>query len=655
MTFVNLGILAHVDAGKTSLTERLLFNAGLIDHVGSVDRGDTTTDSMELERRRGITIQSAVVALHIGDTQVNLIDTPGHSDFAGEVERALRVLDGAVLVISAVEGIQARTRIIMRLLKSLGIPVLLFVNKIDRMGARYEDLLKSINDTLAPGCVPMTEVTDIGTRGARAIPLPLERMTEVLAERSDTFLSAFVDDAVELSDELRYAELARQARAGWVHPVYFGSAITGEGVEHLARGIVDLLPSASAGAADDPPRATIFKIERGRAGEKICYARVHSGTIRARERIPFYRSSLHDGVQELTGRPSAVRVYRDGAGVCDDNAPAGSIAKLWGLAEARIGDQLGSSDDLPGGGLIAPPTLETVISPESHQDRTRLFTALGRLAEQDPLINIHQDKDTGVLRVRLYGEVQMEVIADTLREQFDLAVTFEEARTIYVERPTGVGEALEEINFEGLNFFWATVGLRIEPAPPGTGITFGLDVELGGLPLAFHKAIEETTRETLRRGPHGWEVIDVAVTLFRTGYASPISAAGDFRNATPLVVAKALTMAGTRVHEPVHRLVMEVPEDCVSAVMQVLVPLRAVVEEQETREATIVVLRGRLPASGVVALTRRVPELTRGEGVVVTEFDSYRPYPGTPPVNPRAGANPYDREQYMLHTLGRVP
>jgi len=654
MSFVNLGILAHVDAGKTSLTERLLFNAGLIDHVGSVDSGDTQTDSLELERRRGITIQSAVVAFNIGDTQVNLIDTPGHSDFAGEVERALRVLDGAVLVISAVEGVQARTRIIMRLLKSLGIPVLLFVNKIDRMGARYEDLLKSITDTLTPGCVPMTEVADIGTRSARAMALPLDGLTEVLAEHSDTFLSAFVDDSIELSDELRHAELARQTRAGWIHPVYFGSAITGEGVEQLTQGIVDLLPRASATAASDTLRATIFKIERGRAGEKICYARVHSGTLRPRERVPFYRATPHDGVQELSGRPFAVRSYHQGTKVRDDDAPAGSIAKLWGLAEARIGDQLGSADELPGGGLIAPPTLETVISPESPKERAQLFTALARLAEQDPLINVHQDEESGVMRVRLYGEVQMEVLADTLREQFGLAVTFEEARTIYVERPLGVGEAVEEINFDGSNFFWATVGLRVEPAPPGSGITFGLAVELGGLPLAFHKAIEETTRETLRRGPQGWEVIDVNVTLFRTGYASPISAAGDFRNATPLVVASALTRAGTRVYEPVHRLVMEVPEDCVSAVMQVLVSLRGVVEEHELRDARTVVMRGHLPASGVVALTRRVPELTRGEGVVVTEFDSYRPYPGQPPANPRTGANPYDREQYMLHTLGRV-
>jgi ribosomal protection tetracycline resistance protein len=655
MSFINIGILAHVDAGKTSLTERLLFNSGLIDQVGSVDRGDTQTDSLDLERRRGITIQSAVVALNIGDTQVNLIDTPGHSDFAGEVERSLRVLDGAVLVVSAVEGVQARTRILMRLLRSLEIPVLIFVNKIDRVGASYDALLKSIADTIAPGCVPMVEVVDIGTREARTVPLRPDRFTEVLAEHSDLFLSAFVDGSVELTDDMRIQELARQTRAGWTHPVYFGSAITGEGVEHLAAGIVDLLPRVSTEAASDALQATIFKIERGRAGEKICYARVHSGTIRPRERIPFYRPSSNGRVEELEGRPSAVRVFNRGTDVRDQDATAGSIAKLWGLAEARIGDQLGSPSDLPGGGLMAPPTLETVISPETPSDRSRLFAALGRLAEQDPLINVRLDEATGAMWVRLYGEVQMEVIADTLRALYGLVVVFEKPRTIYVERPIGVGEAMEEINFDGPNFFWATVGLRVEPAPPGSGVNFALAVELGGLPLAFHKAIEETVRQTLRHGPHGWEVIDVNVTLIRTGYASPISAAGDFRNATPLVVAAALVDAGTRVCEPVHSIVMEVPDDCVSGVIQALVPMRGVVEEHAMRDARTVVLRGHMPASEVPALTRRLPELTRGQGLIVTEFDSYQPYPGPTPVVAPSGANPYDRAQYMLHTLGRVP
>jgi ribosomal protection tetracycline resistance protein len=202
MHLLNLGILAHVDAGKTSLTERLLYAAGVINAVGRVDDGSTTTDSMELERRRGITIRSAVVSFELGDLTVNLIDTPGHSDFIAEVERALSVLDGAVLVISAVEGVQVQTRLLMRTLTRLRIPTLLFVNKIDRMGARYDELLADIERLLTPAAVPMGAVRDLGTRAAQYEEFPLvhKGLGEALAERNDSFLAGYLDDTLTLAD-----------------------------------------------------------------------------------------------------------------------------------------------------------------------------------------------------------------------------------------------------------------------------------------------------------------------------------------------------------------------------------------------------------------------------------------------------------------------
>jgi len=280
---LNLAILAHVDAGKTSLTERLLHAAGVIDHVGSVDDGSTQTDTLELERRRGITIKSAVVSFPLDDVTVNLIDTPGHPDFIAEVERVLHVLDGAVLVVSAVEGVQAQTRVLMRTLRRLHIPALIFVNKIDRRGARYGDLLRSIAARLAPASVPMGSVTALGTREAGFLPFPVLRpgLAEVLAEHDDTLLAAYVNDAPISRERLRRA-LAAQARDGRAHPVFFGSAITGAGVDALITGIRDLLPAVE-GDADGPVSGTVFKVERGPAGEKVAYVRmvdavhVHAG------------------------------------------------------------------------------------------------------------------------------------------------------------------------------------------------------------------------------------------------------------------------------------------------------------------------------------------------------------------------------------------
>ncbi|MEV6646075.1 translation factor GTPase family protein [Amycolatopsis sp. NPDC051371] len=616
MKTLNIGILAHVDAGKTSLTERLLFEAGAIEHLGSVDRGDTRTDSLELERRRGITIRSAVVSFTTGDARITLIDTPGHSDFIAEVERALRVLDGAVLVVSAVEGVQAQTRVLMRTLRRLGIPTLIFVNKIDRRGAR--DLLDDVRAKLAPRAI--------------ALNAPLDDLAELLADGDDTFLQSYVDNNVDAA--ACRAELARQVARGELHPVLSGSAITGTGVADLVTAMAELLP-ATERTGDGPLHATVFKIDRGHAGEKIAYARLHSGSLAARQRISFYR-----GKTELTGRVSAIEV----AG--DDVALAGDVARVRGLREVRIGDRLGS----PGttrDGVFAPPSLETVVRPVRPEQAAALFTALTRLSEEDPLIDVRRYGHD--ISVRLYGEVQKEVLRSMLAEGAGIDVTFERTRTLYVEKPVGRGEAVEELDPEQRLYFFATVGLRVAPGP---GVTFGLSVELGSLPLAFHKAIEETVHTTLEQGLYGWEVLDVAVTLTHTAFFSPLSAAGDFRKMTPLVLMAALKQAGTRVYEPVHRFELEIPANAVSAALLKLADLRGVPGEPVAGPSSYT-LHGTIPAEHVHAFEQALLALGQGEGVFLSEFDDYRPYPGPPPTRPRTGENPLDRKDYLAQVARR--
>jgi ribosomal protection tetracycline resistance protein len=353
---LNLGILAHVDAGKTTLTERLLHAAGVIDEIGSVDDGSTQTDSLALERQRGITIKSAVVSFTIGDVAVNLIDTPGHPDFIAEVERVLSVLDGAVLVVSAVEGVQAQTRVLMRALQRLRVPTLIFVNKIDRRGARFEPVLHGIRDKLSPAIVAMGSAGGLGTRGAsfapyRAGDAPFAReLVELLADHDDALLAAYVDDESAVSYARLRGGLAAQARRARVHPVFFGSARTGAGVDELTAGIADLLPAAEAGG-DGPVSGTVFKIERGPRGEKIAYVRMFSGTVRTRDRLRIG----DDG----EGKVTAVSGPDGGAAIA-----AGQIGKLWGLGDVRIGDAIGTPRTAaPGRQSFAPPTLETVVVP----------------------------------------------------------------------------------------------------------------------------------------------------------------------------------------------------------------------------------------------------------------------------------------------------
>ncbi len=265
MRTLNLGILAHVDAGKTSLTERLLHSAGVIDEIGSVDAGSTQTDSLALERQRGITIKSAVVSFVVGDVTVNLIDTPGHPDFIAEVERVLGVLDGTVLVISAVEGVQAQTRVLMRALRRLRIPTVIFVNKTDRAGAHTGRVLAGIAERLTPAVVAMGSVTGLGTPGCEFRPYGADdagftaRLAEVLAEHDEALLADYVADETGLSYPRLRRQLAAQARRCLVHPVFFGSAITGAGVAELTTGLTWLLP-ATRGDAAGPVSGTVFKV-----------------------------------------------------------------------------------------------------------------------------------------------------------------------------------------------------------------------------------------------------------------------------------------------------------------------------------------------------------------------------------------------------------
>jgi ribosomal protection tetracycline resistance protein len=637
---LNLGILAHVDAGKTSLTERLLHAAGVIDELGSVDDGNTRTDSLALERQRGITIKSAVVSFTVGDTTVNLIDTPGHPDFIAEVERVLSVLDGAVLVVSAVEGVQAQTRVLMRALKRLGIPTLIFVNKLDRMGARFTALLSDIREKLAPDIVPMVSTSDLGTRAASvaAGPDPAS-VIEVLAEHDDSVLAAYVD-GTPVDDPL--VNLKAQTGSGLVHPVYAGSAITGAGVDELITGLRRLLPRAS-GKADNPAEGTVFKVERGPAGEKIAYVRMFEGTLRTRDRLPF-------------GKVTAISVFDRGSSERRQSVVAGEIGLLWGLGDVRIGDAIG--EPRTSQRHFAPPTLETVVVPGNTAERGRLITALTQLAEQDPLINLRQDDLRGEVSVSLYGEVQKEVIEATLAADFGVAVSFRESTTICVERPAGVGEAVEIIGTDS-NPFLATVGLRVEPAPVGAGVEFRLGVELGSMPYAFFKAVEETVETTLHQGVHGWQVLDCMVTMTHSGYwprqshmhqkfdKSMSSTAGDFRNLTPLILLEALRKAGTTVSEPMHRFAMEIPADTFGTVQAALVRLRAV-PRTSTLRGPVYLVEGDVPAANVHELQRQLPSLTRGEGVLESAFDHYQEVAGEIPSRPRTDHNPLNRTEYLL-------
>jgi ribosomal protection tetracycline resistance protein len=625
---LNLGILAHVDAGKTTLTERLLYDAGVIAELGSVDSGTTQTDTLALERQRGITIRAAVVSFAIGDVTVNLIDTPGHPDFIAEVERSLSVLDGAVLVVSAVEGVQAQTRVLWHALERLQIPTIFFVNKTDRVGADCARVHDEIRRRLTPDAV-------------------LPRLEEI-AERDERLLADYVADGEIDEARLRRA-LARQTRNGTARPVFCGSALTGDGIAELTAGIADLLPP-EPGDPDAPLACTVFKIERGQSGEKVAYARLFSGTVRPRELV-------------LGEKVTALAVFERGGAVRRPSAIAGDIAQLWGLTKARIGDAAGVPPRSAAVHEFARPTLETVVEPLEVGDRHRLKLALTQLAERDPLIDVRQD-ERGTLSVSLYGEVQKEVVGATLADDYGLEVAFRDTTMICVERPAGVGEAIEVLHAE-TNPFDATLGYRIEPAEEGTGIEFRLGVGAAVAPLhlygkleLFGEDMERCVHETLAEGLHGWQVTDCVVTLTRCMYGvadgPPSKRASttqhDYRRLTPLVLMDAVASAGTIVCEPIARVGLGVPHWAIGSVLAAVARLGGVGEALDLERAV-----ARVPADRVRDLQRQLPGLTSGEGVLEAHPGGYRPVHGEPPSRPRTRPSPLNRKEYLRSVGSRSP
>ncbi|WP_245674337.1 elongation factor G [Actinoplanes rectilineatus] len=620
---LNLGILAHVDAGKTSLTERLLFDTGAIDRLGSVDGGDTRTDRGAVERRRGITVRAAVAAFTIGDLQVNLVDTPGHPDFVAEVERALPVLDGAILVISAVEGVQAQTRVLMRSLRALGLPTLLFVNKIDRAGARDAALIAEIGRRLGVPAVPMQTVTGLGTRRAAVTLRGLDdadfrtELATALAERDDRMLAALVDDVVPSAGAVRRA-LHRQTTTGRFHPVWFGSALDGTGIPALLAAIRD--HPRPARPPVDTVRGTVFAVERD-GGERTAYLRLWSGSLQARQRVTFRRPGPGGRVAEHTARIGNLSTVGGG------DLVAGGIGVVRGMA-LRIGDEIG--DTATRGPQFSPPVLEAVVRPVQPGEEARLHAALQQLADEDPLIRT-RTVPGGATSVLLYGAVQQEVFTERLAAEFGIGAAFEPVRPVCFTRPAGAGHGLYAFDRHGPNEFWQTVGLRVEPLPPGTGNRFLREAERGLLPRGYHQAIEDAVFATLHEGIHGQETTDCAVTVTRLDYVAPLSSAADFRALTPRVLRAALADAGLRVHEPAYRLELEIPDDTLSAVIGMLAGLAAEVGQITTaadgwRVAAV------LPARLLSTVARRLPGLTRGEGAL------WHSPGGDLPVSDRSGS-----------------
>ncbi|WP_212754219.1 elongation factor G [Nakamurella aerolata] len=667
---LTLGIVAHVDAGKTSLTERLLYDAGVTDRLGSVDAGTTRTDSMDVERRRGITVRAAVTSLPIADLDVTIVDTPGHPDFITEVERSLTVLDAAVLVLSAVEGVQPQTVVIFKALQRIGVPTVVFVNKLDRSGADLARTVAAIRRRLTPRLVALNAASGQGTQSVAVQPLSLtsEPVLEAVAEQDEALLRAWADGEHPGTGAVRKA-LRRAVAAGTLTPVCAGSAITGAGVDGLRSAIRQLLPPAPRPAG--PLAATVFAVDHDDRGRRS-WLRLWAGELSARQLVSVAGRRPERVTEVTVSRP------RDADGTDRQRATAGQVAAVRGPSALRIGDSIGQPPARRRHRFSAG-VLQTLVTPVDPRRRGALFAALTQLAHEDPLIGLRLDQtdpDAPRAAVAVHGEVQREVIATVLAERFGVTARFSELSVICLERVRGSGEAAEWLNRNG-NPYLAGIGLRIDPAPVDHGVRFDPGVQRGNLPPAFIAATEEGVRAALQQGRFGWQVTDCTITMTASGYCprqshrhqkfnkAMSSVGADFRLLAQVVVMTALRRAGTTVCQPVDAFELTVPTDRIAAMVKALgrsgaqldagaagtaVPAAA---EPAGDAADIggqddVTLTGLIPTAAVPELMRGLPDLSGGEAVFASELACYQPVSDRrPPARKRSGVDPANREQWF--------
>jgi len=643
----NIGIVAHVDAGKTTVTENLLYCSGNIRTLGSVDKGTAHTDYMDIERERGISVRAASATFHWKNIQINLIDTPGHMDFTAEVERSLRVLDGAVLILSAVEGVQAQTEVIWKALRERHIPTLFFINKIDRMGANPELVMRDIKKLLTDQILPIQKISGL-ENGVPVISnllaadplsnfLPDERFLETLCENDDILLKKWLN-GVRITNIEMEESLIRQTRMAQLVPVLFGAALKEIGTVDLLNAIINYLPPP-VGDPEGPVSGVVFRLEKDKDMGRIAHVRLYSGTLKNRDIVYNTTRDLQEKITQI--RKVYARKHED-IGILR----AGDIGSVCGLSQIKIGDILGDEQNVPQAAHLAVPLLLVQVFPESNATVSETVAALQELADEDPLLGLEWIKEERKIHIKIMGTIQLEIIENMLKNRFLLSVTFGAPTVIYKETPSCA--ATGYISYTMPKPCWAILEFYIKPLPLGSGVKTGGWVREEKLHMRYQNQVWQTIPAALRQGPLGWEVTDLEITLLNGEHHIFHTHPLDFVTATPMGIMNGLMNTGTTLLEPMITCRITAPEGNISKVLGDIIQMRGTFSAPIIENDRFQV-QARLPVATSMDYSTRLGAITGGRATMISHFDGYEPCPiELGATTPYRGVNPADVAKYIL-------
>ncbi|CQR53492.1 GTP-binding protein [Paenibacillus riograndensis] len=645
MERINVGIFAHVDAGKTTTTEHILYESGRIKAVDSVDSGTALTDSMEVERQRGISVRAALASFEWRGVQVNLVDTPGHVDFLSEVERSLRVMDCAVLILSAVEGVQAQSEMIWNALRKLGIPTLVFLNKMDRTGADPEAVLVQARTYLSGDILPVQQALGQEQEYAGAVDLWAEaadpaariELLEALAERDEALLETYMSDT-PLDLTAWKEQLKAGAAAGRWFPLVYGVAAKGLGITQLLDAMTDYFPRAG-GNPQLPVSGIVYSIQRDKTMGRMAYVRLYQGMVRNRDTVMNY-------TQDVQGKVTQIRKVEGGRTEDVGTLEAGDIAVVYGLSGVKIGDVLGVPDAVPQEAKLAVPLLTVRVHWDAAVDEHKVIGAFQELADEDPLLDTQWLQDERELHIKVMGPIQLEILDSVLESRYGLKVTFGQPSVIYRETPSRAGEGY--VAYLMPKPCWAILRFRIEPGPPGSGLRYESLVRSSDLLPQYQNETARRVPEALMQGLYGWEVTDLKVTLtegqHHVWHTHPL----DFAVATPMAIMDGLNRVGTKLLEPILQVRIVVPEENGGRVMNDLVQMRGTFEPP-VLQGERMIIEGRLPLATSLDYPVSLSSYTKGRSTFTSFFAGYEECP--PDVRAertRRGVNPLDQARYIL-------
>lgn len=614
-----MGILAHVDAGKTTLSEQILYKCGAIAKVGRVDHQDTFLDTHSLEKERGITIFSKQALFSLPDFDITLLDTPGHVDFSAEMERTLQVLDYAILVINGADGVQSHTRTLWKLLSRYRVPVFLFVNKMDQSGTEKTSLLMELKNKLSSDCVDFNQSHNEDV------------FLEEIAVRDEALMEAFLEGKIPETEDIQRLILNRQ-----IFPCFFGSALKDFGVEELLEQMNLFMREKEYG---EEFAARVFKIGRDHQNHRITYMKLVGGSLKVKQMLEGIEFGKEETWKE---KADQIRFYSANSYEMKEMAVAGQVCAVTGLSKTYAGEGLGTEkDDIE---ACLEPVLTYGMKLPENVNVHQAYEKLQILAQEDPALHMEWKEKTGEIHIKVMGDIQLEVLKQLIKERFSMDVEFGTGQIVYKETIENTVEGVG--HFEPLRHY-AEAHILLEPLPKGSGVQFDTICSEDVLDKNWQRLIMTHLMEKQHIGVLTGSVItDIKMTILTGKAHAKHTEGGDFRQATYRAIRQGLRKAKSILLEPVYEFILEVPTNMVGRAMadvQKMSGTIAISEEQNTGNPEMTILTGTCPVITMQEYQREVLSYTKGCGRLECEMKGYEPCHNTEEVIEKIGYNP-DRD-----------